>query len=201
MAAADDRRARRAARTCDQIVDAAATLFAQQGMFNTTVEQVAEAADVSPATVYAVAGGKAGILSKLMDRWARSATSVDVEAILASSTSANDVLIALGRASAAIQIEHGQTMQIALATAPHDQLVREALTAATLRYRTTLSLAAARISELRQTSTSDDVSDIADTLWFFFGYGAWSTLIRDLGRPIEESQRWLVQQATKALSL
>src|SRR5215472_16513573 len=51
------------------VVAAARQLFAENGFFQTKVEQIAAASRVSPATVYAQCGGKHGLLRSLMDNW------------------------------------------------------------------------------------------------------------------------------------
>jgi AcrR family transcriptional regulator len=49
------------------MLDAARTLFAEQGYAGTTVTQIAATAGVSPASVSAAFGGKAGLLRRLVD--------------------------------------------------------------------------------------------------------------------------------------
>ncbi len=50
-----------------RIVDAATTLFVDQGFAGTSIDQIAAAADVSPQTVYATYGSKAAVLSRAID--------------------------------------------------------------------------------------------------------------------------------------
>jgi AcrR family transcriptional regulator len=52
------------------ISEAARRLFCEQGFFATKVDQIAALARVAPATVYAVSGGKHGLLRTLMESWA-----------------------------------------------------------------------------------------------------------------------------------
>lgn len=66
-AAAEGRRQRKARQTRRRILAAAAELFTRQGYAATTVQQVAEHADVAWQTVYAVFGTKAAILSAAFD--------------------------------------------------------------------------------------------------------------------------------------
>ena len=63
------RRAEYAEATRRAAVDAARRLFTEKGYFATTVNEIAAAARVSPATVYAVNGGKQGLLRTLIDEW------------------------------------------------------------------------------------------------------------------------------------
>jgi AcrR family transcriptional regulator len=50
-----------------RIVEAATTLFVEQGFAATSIDQIAAAADVSPQTVYATYGSKAAVLSQAID--------------------------------------------------------------------------------------------------------------------------------------
>jgi AcrR family transcriptional regulator len=50
-----------------RIVEAATVLFVEQGFGGTSIDQIAAAADVSPQTVYATYGSKAGVLSRAID--------------------------------------------------------------------------------------------------------------------------------------
>src|SRR6201994_1822271 len=51
------------------VIAAGRRLFAENGFFQTKVEQIAKLSRVSPATVYAQCGGKQGLLRSLMDSW------------------------------------------------------------------------------------------------------------------------------------
>lgn len=50
-----------------RIIEAATALFVEQGFGATAIDQIAAAADVSPQTVYATYGSKAGVLSRAID--------------------------------------------------------------------------------------------------------------------------------------
>src|ERR1700753_69828 len=54
------------------VIAAARQLFAENGFFQTKVEQIARLSRVSPATVYAACGGKQGLLRLLMDSFTQS---------------------------------------------------------------------------------------------------------------------------------
>ena len=61
---------RRRARTSDtraRIIEAARTLFVERGYALTSVEAVADAARVAPATVYRLFGSKREILKEIID--------------------------------------------------------------------------------------------------------------------------------------
>jgi len=61
------RRQRRARATRFRILDVARALFLEQGYVGTTINAIAERADVAPETVYAAFGSKRALLSQLVD--------------------------------------------------------------------------------------------------------------------------------------
>ena len=73
-------RRQQAALTRARILGAAAELFISEGYARTTIRQMAEAAQVSPDTVYAVFGSKARVLTSLIDQ--RLAPAPGVENVL-----------------------------------------------------------------------------------------------------------------------
>ena len=73
-------RREQAALTRARILDAASELFVSEGYGRTTIRQIAEAAQVSPDTVYAVFGSKARVLTSLIDQ--RLAPAPGVENVL-----------------------------------------------------------------------------------------------------------------------
>ena len=62
-------RQRQAQATASMIVAAAKALFLEQGYTGTTIEAIAERADVAVSTVYAVFGSKRGILRAIRTAW------------------------------------------------------------------------------------------------------------------------------------
>lgn len=62
-------RQRQALATQQLIVDAARTLFLEQGYAATTIEMISTAAGVAVSTVYAVFGNKRGILRAIREAW------------------------------------------------------------------------------------------------------------------------------------
>lgn len=62
-------RQRQAQATRDMIVAAAQSLFLERGYVGTTIEAIAEQADVAVSTVYAVFGSKRGLLRAIRESW------------------------------------------------------------------------------------------------------------------------------------
>ncbi len=163
----------------------------------TTVEQIAEQADVSPATVYAVAGGKAGVLSTLVDEFHAGALAVDVDDLLARCVSPAEVVSALGATCASVPAYH-RTLHIIFDAAPHDEHARVALDRATRWFQPIVRRFADRIVELVQDPAAETAA-VADVLWFFFGWGAWQTMRRDYDWTLEQRRDWLVALAVAAI--
>jgi TetR/AcrR family transcriptional regulator len=67
-ASAGNRRARRRAQTGAAILNAAERLFLTRGFEATTIEQLAEQADVAVGSIYGHFGGKEGVYAALIDR-------------------------------------------------------------------------------------------------------------------------------------
>lgn len=67
-APASSRQDRRKLRTATAILDAAERLFSERGYQATTVEQLAERADVALGSLYGHFGGKEGVYAALIDR-------------------------------------------------------------------------------------------------------------------------------------
>ncbi|MGW6224445.1 TetR/AcrR family transcriptional regulator [Streptomyces olivaceus] len=192
------RRARLAASTHEAIVDAAGRLFAERGYFATTVQEIAALADVSPATVYAVAGGKQGMITSLAKRWSDSPVLGESLRRLPTLTDPYQVVSYVAQASRQVREEHGDTMRPLLATAPsHPRIARE-LNASTERYRGTLDKVAQHLEGL---GVPGGRRHIGDVLWFFFGYSGYFTLLDDNGWDYDRAQEWLLAQCGQCLGV
>ncbi|MEU0476406.1 TetR/AcrR family transcriptional regulator [Streptomyces olivaceus] len=191
------RRADYAEATRAAIIDAARTLFAEQGYFATRVEQIATKARVAEGTVY-VAGGKQGLLHLLIEEWARSPVRQDSIDRLAELEDPEDILRLLAASTKQVRQTHGDIMRILLATAPHDQVAADGLAASTARYQATLALVAKRLHDVGHLRADITVRRATDVLWFYFGYTGFFTLI-DNGWTLDDAETWLREQCERAL--
>lgn len=71
-------RAEQTENTRRRAVDAATALFVERGFAATTVTAVAEAAQISPETIYTSLGGKRGLLEKVIDAAIRGPDGVEI---------------------------------------------------------------------------------------------------------------------------
>jgi AcrR family transcriptional regulator len=193
------RREEYAEATRQAIVEAARRLFAEHGYFCTKVDEIAALARVSPATVYAVSGGKHGLLCTLMESWT---TAPIVAATIGSIEELDDpaaILRLLAATCRRMREEFGDIMRVLLATAPHDRPVSESLATATARYRQAFVPIAQRLADLGALHEGLDVNQAVDVLWFYFGYSALFTLHDENGWSYERAEQWLCDEARRAL--
>jgi AcrR family transcriptional regulator len=185
--------------TRQAIVDAARTLFAERGYFATKVDDIAAAARVAPATVYAVTGGKQNLLNILITAWT---TDPIVEQTLSNVDTASDsvaIIREVASASRTMREAYVDVIRVMLATAPHDRAIAEQERAATAIYRAALAPIAERLVRLGDLRPGLQAADAVDLLWFYFGYSSYFTLHDDNGWSYRRAEHWLADQAITAL--
>ena len=197
--AAPSRRAEYAEATRRAIISAARKLFAQHGYIATKVDEIAALARVAPATVYAVTGGKQGLLHTLVDEWTEAPEVAEAYRDIASLDDAAAIVATVASLTRRMRGDWGDVMRIVLATAPLDATAAESLNEATKRYRAGLHAAAARLSDLRALNPGITVDDATDVLWFFFGYASFFTLTEDNGWSPQRTEAWLRDAAVRSL--
>ena len=115
------RRAEYAEATRQAIVGAARRLFSERGYFATKVDDIAALARVAPATVYAVSGGKQGLLRTLTET---ATTDPAVEATVGSIEKLDDPSAILRLVAATVRSmreQFGDVVRVLINTAPHDK--------------------------------------------------------------------------------
>src|ERR1700716_2437413 len=185
--------------TRQAIVKAARQLFSERGYFATKVDDVAALARAGPATVYAVSGGKQGLLRTLTET---STTDPTIEATIGSIDKLDDPSAILRQVAAAVRSmreEFGDIMRVLLNTAPHDKAVFESLAIATTRYRTAFAPIARRLMDLGALREDLDPNQAVDVFWFYFGYSGLFTLHDENGWSYERAEHWLCSEARRAL--
>jgi AcrR family transcriptional regulator len=193
------RRAEYAALTRRAIIDTARTLFAANGFFATTVEDIASGARVAPATVYAACGGKHGLLSTLMDEWQSAPAIQATYDQIAGLADGEEILRLTAAGTRQVREQWGDVMRMALATAPHDPRAAESLARVTANYRHGMALTARRLSDIGALARGVNVAAATDILWFYFGYSSYFTLTDENGWTLAKAENWLLGQARSAL--
>jgi AcrR family transcriptional regulator len=193
------RRADYAALTRQAIIDTARTLFAAKGFFATTVEDIASGARVAPATVYAVGGGKHGLLRTLMDQWQNAPIIAATYEHIAALGDGEAILRATATGTREVREQWGDVIRTVLATAPHDPRVAESLAVVTGNYRDGMALTARRLADAGALKPDVSVAAATDILWFYFGYHSYLTLTDENGWTLADAEKWLLGQASSAL--
>jgi AcrR family transcriptional regulator len=196
---AGGRRADYAALTRLAIIDTARTLFAAKGFFATTVEDIASDARVAPATVYAVGGGKHGLLRTLMDQWQNAPIIQATYERIAALGDGQAILSATAAGTREVREQWGDVMRTVLATAPHDPRVTESLAIVTGNYRKGMALTAQRLADVGALKPDVSITAATDILWFYFGYSSYFTLTDENGWSLAEAEKWLLAEASSAL--
>jgi AcrR family transcriptional regulator len=193
------RREEYAEATRQAIVAAARRLFSERGYFATRVEDIAAAARVAPATVYAVSGGKQGLLRTLTDTVT---TDPILEATIGTAEAMDDPSAILGLVAAtarSMREQFGDVMKVLVETAPHDKAVFESLTVATTRYRKAFVPIVQRLMRLEALREGLDLTEAVDVFWFYFGYAGMFTLHYENGWSYERAEYWLCREGSRAL--
>ena len=193
------RRQEYAQATRQAIVDTARRLFAERGYFATRVEDIATEARVAPATVYAVTGGKQGLLIELITTWTSDPIVAATISHIRASRDPTGVVREVAAASRQMREQFADIMRVMLTTAPHDAAVAAQMEKATSVYRAAFVPVAEQLDKLRALRRGIDVAQAVDVLWFYFGYGSYFTLHDENGWSYERAEGWLADQACREL--
>jgi AcrR family transcriptional regulator len=183
--------------TRQAIVAAARKLFAERGYFATKVDDIAAKARVAPATVYAVTGGKYGLLTELIKIWRTDPVVKATATHIDEMTDPVAIIRELAAASRGVREQYEDIIRVMLATAPHDEAVAAELKAATSVYRKAFVPIAERLAKLGALRRGGDVACAVDMFWFYFGYTSYFTLHDDNGWSYERAAHWLADQACR----
>ena len=181
------------------ILKAARRLFSERGYFATKVDDIAALARVAPATVYAVSGGKHGLLRTLTET---ATTDPIIEAMIGRIEQMDDptaVLRLVAATARSMREEFGDVMQVLLNTAPHDKIVFESLAAATISYRNAFVPIVRRLTDLDALREDLGLDEAVDVFWFYFGYSSLFTLHDENGWSYERAEHWLCHEASRSL--
>ena len=181
------------------IAEAARKLFSERGFFATKVDEIAALARVAPATVYAVSGGKQGLLRALIEDYSTASIIAETLEHITKSDDPKKALRTLASACRMMREEHQDTIRVMLDTAPHDQTVADAAAIATARYRRALLSITQHLSGIGGLRDDISLTEGTDILWFYFGYTGLFVLHDDNGWSYEQAEAWLFEQASRAL--
>ena len=193
------RRQEYAEATRQAVLQAARRRYCEKGFFNTKVVDIAGAARVSPATVYALFGNKHELLRSLIEVWTDAPV---ISSTLASVGEIDDpraLIELLARSGRLIREQFSDIIRLMLDTAPHDSVVAGILSTTTSRYRKRLMMFALRLASLGALGPGLNPKRTVDILWYYFGYASVFTLVDENGWSYDRAEKWLVAQAIRAI--
>jgi AcrR family transcriptional regulator len=188
-------RDRREALTLRTILGAARTLFAERGYARTPIRLLAERAGVSPQTIYAHFGSKAGVLGGLVDL-------LDEEAglpeLVAGADGVHDPAALLGmlaRAARQVRERCGDIVAILHSGAAADPDIAATEAEGARRNRLAVELVVERIRAGGR-PVVDRAADIAVAL---MSAGVHDSLVRDGGWSYDDYEDWLARTLVAAV--
>ncbi|MGW4944646.1 TetR/AcrR family transcriptional regulator [Actinoplanes sp. NPDC004185] len=193
------RRAEYAQATQEAIRAAARELFLTKGYFATRVEDIARTARVAPATVYAVGGGKNGLLRDLIETTTRSPANQELLARLSAIDEPGTLITAIVDISAGKFADWSPLLRQVYAVAPQEPAVQESLELAHASLRNGLAVTGRRLAELGALRPGTDDARATHILWFHLSNTAYFTLTDDLSWSLPQAKEWLIERLTSAL--
>jgi AcrR family transcriptional regulator len=190
-AAPTSRRAEYAQLTREGILNAARDLFVRKGYFATTVDEIARAARVASATVYAVGGGKHGLLKTLISAGTHTKDIAQTLARIESATDPRELLTFVIHSTRATFEEWSGLMRQVAAAAPQEPTVRESMHIAHDSMRAGLALTARQLARMGSLRDGMNVTKATDVLWLHLCNSAYFIRTDDLGWSLDESEAWL----------
>ena len=154
---------------------------------------------MAPATVYAVSGGKSGLLRSLVDLWSTAPVVAATLSKIGTMQDPAEIIRFTAEVSRKMREERGDIIRVLLAAAPHDKEVAEGLAVGTARYRQAFVPIAKRLAQLGALREGLSVEDAVDIFWFYLGYSGLFTLHDDNGWTYEQAEHWLAERTIETM--
>ena len=181
------------------MIDAARQLFAENGFFQTKVEQIAKLSRVSPATVYAQCGGKQGLLRSLMDSFTQAP--IVAESQRGSFATDNAVLVKQTLSTAYLQItkQWGDVIQVVIDVAPHDDESAAVLATARRRHNRALTTICRHLEDIGALRDDVDARLASQIITYYYGIDGLLRTRQVFDWSLERSNDWLLAHASAAV--
>lgn len=179
------------------ILAAATRLFMQLGYVNVSTVDIAREAGVSLPVVQAVTGGKAAILTLLIDEGSHDPI---VEWTLEAVRACHDPYEAVARAVHGIRVDNERYADVlpVMGTEAEGAAVR-APDRPDRHHLECMSEIAARLAETDSLKPELDRERAAGILWFYLGHHSWELCVSEQGWSWAETEQWLTEQLAAAL--
>ena len=194
-----DRRERMAQQTRGEILTAARRLFAQRGYAATSINDIAEEADVAVQTIYARLGSKRGMLIALIDLIDEEAGVELLAEQVQSAATPSQTLSAGVRLTRVFQERCGDIIGALFSAAGAEPELAEAVAEGQRRHREGARITIDRILHLK--GLRDHVRpERAQALFALStGHEAWRELIDSYGLGWDDAEAWLTEALGRAL--
>jgi len=193
------RREEYADQTRAAVIDAARRLFAENGFFQTKVEQIAKLSRVSPATVYAQCGGKQGLLRSLMDSWTQAAMAIEYHQQSLAADDAALVMQILGTSYLQVTKQWGDVIRVVIDVAPHDDESGAVLATAQRRHNRSLTDICRHLENIGALRDNVDARLARRIITYYYGIDGLLRTRDVFGWSLERSNEWLLAHASAAV--
>ena len=174
-------------------------MFAENGFFQTKVEQIAKLSRVSPATVYAQCGGKQGLLRSLMDGWTQAPVIVEFEQKALATDDAAAVMQTLSTAYLQITEQWGDVVRVVVDVAPHDDESGVVLATAQRRHNRNLTTICRHLEDIGALRDDVDARLASRIITYYYGIDGLLRTREVFGWSLERSNEWLLAHASAAV--
>jgi AcrR family transcriptional regulator len=193
------RRERQAQQTRDEILRAARRLFAERGYARTSVRDVADAAGVSPQTVYDSIGSKQALVARLNDAIDTEAGVAAIAMQSARSTDPAEIVATPARITRSI-LEHSGDIVRALVTGAAAELDLEAVLAeGQRRHSAGAASVVAALESLGALDQSVDRNEAVDTLAAISDFRFALVLNESYGWSLDRIEAWIADTSRALL--
>src|SRR6476620_9412000 len=193
------RREEYADQTRAAVIAAARRLFAENGFFQTKVEQIAQLSRVSPATVYAQCGGKQGLLRSLMDSWTQAPAVGESHQESLAAADAALVMQTLSTAYLQITKQWGDVIRVVIDVAPHDDESGTVLATARRRHNRRVAAICRDVEDIGALREDVDARLASRIITYFYGIDGLLRTRDVFGWSLERSNEWLSAHVSAAL--
>ena len=193
------RREEYADQTRAAVIAAARQLFAENGFFQTKVEQIAKLSRVSPATVYAQCGGKQGLLRSLMDSFTQAPIVAESQRESLAAEDAAMVMRTLSSAYLQITRQWGDVIRVVIDVAPHDDESGAVLATAQRRHNRSLTDICRHLESMGALRDDVDARLARRIITYYYGIDGLLRTRDVFGWSLERSNEWLLAHASAAV--
>ena len=181
------------------VIAAARQLFAENGFFQTKVEQIARLSRVSPATVYAQCGGKQGLLRSLMDSWTQAPLIVESHQKSLAAGDAALVMQTLSTAYLQITKQWGDVIRVVIDVAPHDDESGAVLATAQRRHNRNLMEICRHLDDIGALRDDVDARLASRIITYYYGIDGLLRTREVFGWSLDRSNEWLLAHVCAAV--